>query len=165
MSKKKKANKNLIWGLVTIAGLILLILPTFLSIFALSGGSELINYSGQTGFGLFADLSSVDSSWLATVVSITLIAGLALAAVYVILYALEALKVVKQDFSKIRKLIALILFVLCLATLICGLIFVGNAGALDLGFLANAQLVTSAGFWLGISGMAITSVAGFMAAK
>ena len=54
---------------------------------------------------------------------------------------------------------------LFVATLICGLVFASQALSGGIDGIATTQLVCGVGFWLGIVGMLVTSVFGFLAAK
>ena len=165
MAKKSKSSfMNIIWGILTLAGLVLLIMPTFLSIFDRTGTlgdrTEVLN-----SYGLFADLSIYESGGLATAVSVMLIIGLCLAAIYLILYCIDSFAKVKFDCSKIRMFIAFLLLALFVATLICGLVFANGAISANLGDIASTSMVCGAGFWLGVIGMLVASVFGFLAAK
>ena len=166
MAKNKSKNSmlNMIWGLLTLAGLVLLIMPTFLSIFvrnvdtAIGGGTA-------AEYGLFADFSMYDSGALATVVSVLLVIGLALAAIYLILYVIDTFAKTKMDFSKIRMFIAFIMLALFVATLVCGLVFASQAVSGGIDGVATTKLMCGVGFWLGIAGMLVTSLFGYLAAK
>ena len=164
MAKKSKSSfMNIIWGILTLAGLVLLIMPTFLSIF-----DRILTVGDRTevfkSFGLFADLSIYESGGLATAVSVMLIIGLCLAAIYLILYCIDSFAKVKFDCSKIRMFIAFLLLAVFVATLICGLVFASNAISASIGD-AGTSMVCGAGFWLGVIGMLVASVFGFLAAK
>ena len=169
MAKNKSKNSmlNILWGILTLAGLVLLIMPTFLAIFQqkLDGSDAGIDWGMTLGeYGLFGQISSLyQSTEIATVVSVLFVVGLALAAIYLILYVIDSFTKTKMDFSKIRMFLAFIMLALFIATLICGIVFVTQAvpeiasGVLPLTF--------GVGFWLGIVGMLVTSVFGFLAAK
>ena len=166
MAKNKSKNSmlNILWGILTLAGLVLLIMPTFLAIFVRNVDSVIV--SGDAAeYGLFADFSIYNSGALATVVSVLLVVGLALAAIYLILYVIDSFTKTKKDFSKIRMFIAFIMLALFVATLICGLVFASQALSGGIDGIATTQLVCGVGFWLGIVGMLVTSVFGFLAAK
>ncbi len=162
MAKKKSNNSllGIIWGILTLAGLVLLIFPTFLSIFERSG--EVIGIGGSLSIYLFQDFAEADG--LSMAVNVMFVIGLALAAIYMILYVLKACNVIKADISKINKIIAVLELLLFIATLICGLVFASNAASGDIG-IASTQLSCGIGFWLGVVGMLVTSVFGYLATK
>ncbi len=168
MAKKSKVSMlGIISGICVLAGLVLLIMPMCLSIFQqnVSGSDFGIDLGGTLlEYGIFADFGIIyQSTELATAVSAMFVAGLCLAAIYLILYCIDTFTKVKFDCSKIRMFIAFLLLALCVATLVCGLVFVANA----VPELASsvAPLVTSVGFWLGVAGMLVASVFGFLGAR
>ena len=169
MAKNKSKNSmlNILWGILTLAGLVLLIMPTFLAIFQQKIDSSDVGIDlGMTlgEYGLFGQISSLyQSTEIATVVSVLFVVGLALAAIYLILYVIDSFTKTKMDFSKIRMFLAFIMLALFIATLICGIVFVTQA----VPEIASGvfPLTFGVGFWLGIVGMLVTSVFGFLAAK
>ena len=166
MAKKKSSNSflNIIWGILTLAGLVLLVMPMFLSIFEQNVGASGVGSLNLGEFGIFANMDAFgDSAALATTVSVMFVIALALAAIYMITYALKAFNVIKADVSKILKVIAVIELLLFIVTLICGLVFANDVSVSDSG--TGYNMVCSVGFWLGIVGMIVTSVFGFLAAK
>lgn len=165
MAKKSKSSfMNIIWGILTLAGLVLLVLPMFLNIFerigTLGDHTEVLN-----SFKIFADLSIYESGGLATAVSVMLVVGLCLAAIYLILYCIDSFTKAKFDCSKIRMFIAFLLLALFVATLVCGLVFANDAISASIGDIASTSMICGAGFWLGVAGMLVSSIFGFLAAK
>ena len=167
MAKKSKSSfMNIIWGILVLAGLVLLIMPTFLSIFQqnISGNDAGLDWGATLHeYGLFADMGVFyQSTELATAVSIMLVVALCLVAIYLILYCIDSFTKVKFNCSKIRMFIAFLLLALFVATLICGLVFAANAVPVASSVI---PLTTGAGFWLGVVGMLVASIFGFLAAK
>ena len=167
MAKKSKVSMlGIISGICVLAGVVLLIMPMFLSIFqqnvstsdvGIDWGATLLEY------GIFADYGILyQSTELATAVSAMFVAGLALAVIYLVLLGVDTFSK-KTDTSKIRMFIAFLLLALFVATLICGLVFVANAVPEVASSIA--PLVTSVGFWLGVVGMLVASVFGFLGAR
>ncbi len=165
MAKKSKSSfMNIIWGILVLAGLVLLVLPMFLNIFERIG--TLGEHSEVLGsYKIFADLSIYESGGLATAVSVMLVIGLCLAAIYLILYCIDSFTKVKFNCSKIRMFIAFLLLALFVATLICGLVFASEAISASISDVVGTSMICGAGFWLGVVGMLVASIFGFLAAK
>ena len=61
--------------------------------------------------------------------------------------------------------IAFLLLALFVATLICGLVFASEAISASISDVVGTSMICGAGFWLGVVGMLVASIFGFLAAK
>ena len=118
-------NKKLIFGSISLVGLILLILPMFLNMWKLTN-------SIQDGyFKIFGDYSGAQfvfenfaQFWI-TLVDVIAVIGLILAVAYTVLFVLEMLKIGNVKlFAKIRKMISFALLLLCVVAIISAIVCV-----------------------------------------
>lgn len=151
--------KKLVFNALATVGMILLILPMFLAMYSTTvsaGGST----SDPTFYKIFNDWSGFTdvyklagetfSSVWALITDIIAVVLLVLAALYVILFILQLLKVggKKVNYSKFMKLLALLIIILTLVAVVTGIIFIA-ANALTHNVPLVGQTKYAFGFGIG----------------
>lgn len=153
--------KSLLFGLISLVGVVLLALPMFLSywfehIFVIGGYNETSVYS------IFKDFSAYNANICATIVMICAIALLVVAVAYAVIFVLQLLKVGdKKLLSKIKFILLIVEAVLAIVAIICSFIFVFSNQNRFLGF-AKSNIKFSGGFFMLVIGAVVLSIFGML---
>lgn len=158
-------NKNLLLNFVVVLGLVAAVVGLFLNYWtgftALDG--ETLTASSSA---LFADMSLAESPALATIAQVLLLVGAGLVVVYILLYVLEYLKVVKKT-AKLRMFVAAVAVLVIIVAAVLAFVFCGNNThkTTALGHTTVAGIKLAVGFYLTAIGTLVAGVFGALASR
>lgn len=164
-------NKKLALNIVAAVGFVALVVGLFLNVWQQVGS---FTFAGETiseaeGCGLFTELG-LDIAWLGTITEVLMIVAAVVALAYVVLFVLDACKVV--SLPKVQKLLAIVLLAVTLAVVVCGVLFsiLGTSEFVGLmgEFMPEGASLTfgpAIGFYLVGAGALVAGVAGLLASN
>lgn len=159
-------NKNILLSLLTSIVSLVLIVPMFLNVFGYT--YETLATTTNRNFGIFADYSVAQSlnpdfnNLWSVVFNVCMIVGIALAALYVIIFILELLNV-KLNIATAKKIIGVAFIITFIISVVSGILFmVLNGYKTSITTLTfNGQI----GFYLTSSLLLVSGVLAFVSAK
>ena len=162
-----KTNK-LVYNLLVGVGLVLLVLPLFLSVWTYATA---VSETGYALFTEFGDLLKASfevneggfASFWATLTAIVGVVALAAAALYVALFVVE-LVCKKKNFASLKKLLAFVMLVCGVVALVSGIIFTSTNKVL-MGEKVLYAMKMAVGFWLLVAGALLGGLFGLLGAK